>query len=376
MKTLEDVVDILYLHRQGLSQRQIAKRLGMSRHTVRRYIEHREQGLSRKPRKRKSKLDKYVATVQAWIDQDPEYKATWIYDNLQKQGFEGSYDIVKRKVRSLKTEHSRIAYRRFETEPGHQAQVDFGEFQLVHNDGTVRKYYMFTMVLGYSRKLYAELVERCDLPTFLDCHIRAFMFFGGIPREILYDRMRNVYVSHRSGKSTFTRVMTGFAVHYCFKPEVAPAYSPWVKGKIERPYSYIRESFWRGYGFTYLARANKDLMEWLLRKEHRIHGSTHERITDRFEREKPHLYPLPAIPFDTSYRAFRKVHKDCTVQFEGNRYVVSHLHVGKGVVVRFKDDIVRIFVDDRLHVTYQAARGKGNLVQYEKFYRALKNDRD
>ena len=128
-----------------------------------------------------------------------------------------------------------MAYLRFETEPGFQAQVDFGEFLVVNADGSVDKYYLFPMILGYSRKIYAELIRKCDLPTFLDCHIRAFEYFGGVPQEILYDRMKNVYIGKIAGKHKFNTNMTGFALHYGFTPKVAPAYAAWVKGKIERP---------------------------------------------------------------------------------------------------------------------------------------------
>ena len=185
---------------------------------------------------------------------------------------------MKRKVHELKEERQRIAYMRFETEPGYQAQVDFGEFQVVRADGTVLKYYLFSMILGYSRRIYGEFIERCDLPTFLDCHIRAFDSFGGVPGEILYDRMRNVYIGKVAGKARFNDTLKGFAVHYGFKPRVAPAYAAWVKGKVERPYYFIREGFWRGYGFTCRETANRDLAQWLQLKDQRVHGTTHEVV--------------------------------------------------------------------------------------------------
>ena len=95
--------------------------------------------------------------------------------------------------------------------------------------------YLFAMILGYSRRMYAEFVERCDLPTFLDCHLRAFEHFGGVPLEILYDRMKNVFIRKLAGKNQFNDTLTGFALHYGFKPQVAPPYAAWVKGKVERP---------------------------------------------------------------------------------------------------------------------------------------------
>jgi len=376
VKRLGDVMDIVALKRQGLSERQIAKRLGISRPTVRKYLEDPEAcERGRRPVARESKLDPYEGNIRAWLSEDPEYKATWIYDHLRPLGYAGSYDPVKRKVHELKEESQRIAYMRFESEPGCQAQVDFGEFQVVREDGTVLKYYLFSMILGYSRKLYGELIERCDLPTFLDCHIRAFAFFGGVPGEILYDRMRNVYIGKVAGKARFNVTLEGFAVHYGFKLRVAPAYAAWVKGKVERPYSFIREGFWRGYGFTCLETANQDLGAWLKVKEERVHGTTHEVVRVRFEREQPHLKPVPLREFDTSYRVYRKVHKDCTVRFEGNSYVVSHTLVDKAVVLRVKEKIMRVFADNRLVVAYSIPAGRGHLVQDKRFYEALCKDR-
>jgi len=167
-------LDIITLHRKGLKQRAIARKLGVSRNTVKKYIENPDLAFEPPPpRSRKSLLDPYRDNIKAWIEEDSEYTATWIYDRLSNMGFIGSYEIVKRRVRRIKENYHKVAYMRFETEPGYQAQVDFGEFQVLRPDGSVTKLYLFSMILGYSRKMYAELIERCDLPTFLDCHIHA-----------------------------------------------------------------------------------------------------------------------------------------------------------------------------------------------------------
>lgn len=370
-------MDILTLHRKGLKQRAIARKLGVSRNTVKKYIENPQLVFEPfRGRLRPSKLDPFGNNIKAWIDEDMEYRATWIYDRLFNMGFSGSYEIVKRKVRELKDEHQQVAYMRFETEPGYQAQVDFGEFQIERADGSVDKIYLFSMILGYSRRIYAEFIEHCDLPTFLDCHINAFEYFGGVPEEILYDRMKNVYIGKITGKHKFNDTLMGFALHYGFIPKVAPAYAAWVKGKVERPYSFIREGFWRGYGFLCIETANLDLHGWLKKKDQRVHGTTHEVVSHRFNRERPHLNPLPPQPFDTSYRVYRKVYKDCTVRFEGNSYVVPHTLVGEQVILRVKNKTMRIFFNDHLVVTYDIPSGKGNLVQEKRFYEALKKDRE
>jgi len=370
-------LDILTLHRRGLKQRAIARKLGISRNTVKKYIDNPE--LAFEPahgRKRRSQLDAYQDNIKAWIEEDSDYRASWIYDRLTNMGFAGSYEIVKRRVRQIKDSYHKVAYMRFETEPGYQAQVDFGEFQVANADGSVTKLYLFSMILGYSRKMYAELIERCDLPSFLDCHIRAFEYFGGVADQILYDRMKNVYIGKIAGKAKFNDTLVGFALHYGFKPEVAPSYAAWVKGKVERPYDFIREGFWRGYGFICLDTANADLVAWLAKKDDRVHGTTYEVVKERFDRERPHLNMLPPQAFDTSYRIYRKVYKDCTVRFEANSYVVAHTLVGKQVILRVKDTTMRIFHNDRLIVTYKIPEGKGHLVQDKRFYEALRKDRE
>jgi transposase len=369
-------LDILSLHRKGLKQRAIARKLGVSRNTVKKYIEEPELILTpATPRQRKSLLDPFHDNIGAWLDDD-DYTAAWIYDRLVNMGFTGSYEIVKRRVSQVKGQRQQVAYMRFETEPGYQAQVDFAEFQITRADGSVEKRFLFSMILGYSRKIYAELIRHCDLPTFLDCHLRAFDHFGGVPSEILYDRMKNVYIGRLAGRPKFNDTLVGFALHYGFIPRVAPSYAAWVKGKVERPYTFIREGFWRGYGYLCLDTANRDLGSWLKMKDQRVHGTTHEVVATRFERERPHLGSLPRQPFDTAYRIFRKVHKDCTVRFEGNSFVVPHPLVGRSIVLRVKEHTMRIFDDDRLVVTYEIPSTKGNLVQDKRFYAALKKDRD
>ena len=368
-------MDILVLSRQGMTQRKIARRLGISRNTVKKYIEEQNHPWVKKERKkRQSILDPYMGNITAYLKEDEYYQATWIYERLLKMGYTGSYETVKRKVHQFKAERQRTAYLRFETEPGHQAQVDFGEFQVRQADGSIRKLYLFSMILGYSRKIYGEFIKRCDLPTFLDCHIHAFACFGGVPDEILYDRMRNVFIGKIGGKDKFNETLMGFALHYGFKPKVAPAYAAWVKGKVERPYRFIREGFWRGYGYTSIETANRDLTAWLKQKESRIHGTTHERVSERFKRERPCLNSLPPTVFDTSYRICRKVYKDCTIRFESNSYVVPHTLVGKTVTLRVKDGGMRIFHGNTLIVTYTIPEGKGHLIQDKRFYEALKQD--
>ena len=388
MIALERQVDIHSLHKQGFSCSEIARRVGLDRRTVQNYINHPEKiNQPRKATPRGSLVDPYRDQIAAMLEEDPQYRATLLFERLKRSGYEGGYELVKRVVAAHKADRSRKAYIRFESEPAQQAQVDFGEFVVTLPDGSTQKFYLFAMILGFSRMLYAELLERCDMVSFLEAHLRAFDYFGGVPAEILYDRMKNVFVREEpeGGKKVFTSSLLSLAVHYAFTPRVAPAYAPVlpatrvdarIKGKIKRPMDYLRESWWRGYRFSDLATANRDLHTWLSEKSKRVHGTTREQVDVRFAREKEYLLALPAHPCDVSERLYREVRKDCTVTVYGNHYVVEHTLVGKKLVVRVRHSELRIFDGDRLVVTYTIPQDKGKLVEDPRFYAALKADRE
>jgi len=376
MVSREIRVDISYLRHQGLSYREISRKTGHDRRTVKRYAEQPElRAGARAKVARPSKLDRFAPLIESWLQEDSRYRASWILDQLRKAGYRGGYSIVRAFVRDRKEECGRIAYLRFETEPGRQAQVDFGEFKVVDGEGGERSYYLFSMVLGYSRQLYGEYLTGCDLVSFLEAHQRAFASFGGVPVEVLYDRMRNVFLRKLAGKTQFTPGLLTLADHYGFTPRVAPAYSPWVKGKVERPMDFVREGFWRGYHFTGVGSATRDLQAFLAEKAQRIHGTTGERMCDRFGVERAFLLPLPLVRCDVSQRLYRKVHKDCTLSFEGCRYQVPHKLVGRRILIRFQEGMLRIFDGDTLVAIHAQSPVKGRLVELPGLREAILADR-
>lgn len=375
MTAQEQIVDILVLHKQGYTPTEIARRVQCDPRTVRRYVADptlRDRPSTRT--KRGSVLDPYRARLEAMAQED--FQASTIFRQLHRAGYPGGYTLVKDAVQAIKEERQRLAYVRFETEPGAQAQVDFGDFQVTQPDGTPRTYYLFCMILGHSRMLYAELLERCDLVSFLEAHQRAFAYFGGVPREILYDRMRNVYLKRLHGKPQFTQGLQGLAVHYGFLPRVAPAYAPWVKGKVERPMHLVREDFWRGYAFSTIAQANQQLQTWLAESAERVHGTTRQVVRAMFAREQPALLALPPAPCDVSLRLTREVRRDCRISVDGNWYLVPHRYVGKQVTVRLHHTTLRIYHDATLLMTYVVPDGKGHVVgDAAAIYGAVRADR-
>jgi hypothetical protein len=140
---------------------------------------------------------------------------------------------------------------------------------------------------------------------------------------------------------------------------------------------FVRESWWRGYEFTNLETANLDLTDWLALKDQRIHGTTHEQITVRFDRERPHLRALPPSRCDVSMRLTRQVRKDCTISVDANRYILPHTLVGHTLTIRMKNQHLRIFDDAEMVEQYDAPEGKGHLVGKERgYYEALLKDEE
>jgi transposase len=262
----------------------IAKRLGLHRNTVKKYILGKRFSEYRRSQRRVSILSPFVRIIQDLVRQD-NFRASWIFNRLKQICYTGGYDTVKSFVRPLKEQQARIAYSRFETMPGRQAQIDWADFKITEPSRRTTTVYLFLMQLGYSRAMYGEFVQRCTLESFLDCHKRAFHYLGGVPDEVLYDNMQvhfNINLQH-------------FAHHFSATPKVCPPYCPRVRAKVERSVVYIHESFWRGYGFNSIEQANRDLFAWLDKVANtRVHISHRQPIAERWQQEKASLRQLPA----------------------------------------------------------------------------------
>ena len=373
MISKEVYMDIKAMHRNGRSIRAIAKELGLHRKTVREHLKHEDFPSYRKIKRKESILAPFVQMIKDYLE-DNDYQATWVWDRLKNRGYSGSYDMVKRFVRTEKARKNRLAFARFETEPGRQAQCDWGDFQ-VEGAETV---FAFKLVLGFSRADYTEFVGKRTMESFLDAHIRAFRYLGGVPDEILYDNMKNVVVGRdAAGKPVFNIEFLYFARHYGFQPRLCPVYSPWTKGKVERPIDYLRERFWRGYRFESIGKTNEDVLAWLNETANRrIHGTHHQPVDVLWKEEIPQLGPLPASDYDTSLKVFRKVYRDCQISFNANRYVVPHRVVGQKVMLKVKNRQIRIFLDQDLLASYEEPATKRNVLGDPRFYEELRRDRE
>jgi len=185
-----------------------------------------------------------------------------------------------------------------------------------------------------------------------------------------------VVVGREDGKPVYNVEFVHFASHYGFTPRLCPPYSPWVKGKVERPMHYLRERFWRGYSFTSLEKTNQDVLRWLQKTANRrLHGTHKQPVNLRWEEERPSLGELPPADYDTSLKVYRKVYRDCQISYNTNLYRVPHRAVGKKVLLKIKNGTIRIYDDQDLLITHREAGGRHQIVDHPFVYEQLRQDR-
>ena len=289
---------------QGLNKAAIARDLGISRRTVHHWIKTGqldrdldEDRVAYGPRRAMpSKLDPYKPLIDARLEEYPKLTAVRLFKEVRAAGYPGSYNQVKRYARKVRPRPPEEPVVRFETPPAHQAQVDFADFQLPWG-----KRYAFLVVLGFSRVLWLQFFTRQTMQHVFEGLEAAFSFFGGVPHELLFDQMKAVVTKDEraaGGRVTENAEFLRFAHHWDFRIRACRPYRAQTKGKVERPVSYVRSSFFYGRTFTSDEDLNTQARHWLDHVANvRTHGTLKERPVDRFEHERDLLRPLASRPY-------------------------------------------------------------------------------
>jgi len=380
---------ILSLHRQGLSQRRIARQLGIDRETVARYLSQPRDAakpanapsgsieaeaeskpanappgsaapepgvntdLSPAPlvpervgrrRGRTSGCEPWRDVIQSKCNLG--LSAQRIYQDLViEHNFTGAYYSVRRFVRRL-VPASQLPFRRLECGPGEEAQVDFGKgARIVGHDGKRRKTHLFRVVLSHSRKAYSEVVYRQTTDDFLRCIESAFRQFGGAPRRLIIDNLRAAVKKADWYDPELNPKVRSFGEYYGFVFLPTRPYMPRHKGKVENSVGYAQDNALKGRIFSSLEEQNGFLREWELTvADTRIHGTTRLQVGKHFaDAERETLLPLPLEPFPSYREARRIVHRDGHVEVERAYYAVPPEYLAREVWVRWDSRMVRIF---------------------------------
>jgi len=334
-------MQIKLMEKDGAQKTEIARRLGVCRQTVYNHL-NRTEAFPKPRARRRSKLDEHMSYIRDRLE-DFDLPATVLLGELRARGYTGKLTILRSVVRAVKNDLVQRVTERFETRPGRQAQIDWGECGTICVDGELKKLYLFVMVLGYSRMMYAHFTTSSKQPVLLACLVRAFAALG-VPMEILVDNMKQAVDQHdmSTGTVRWNKNFLDFAEHHGFLPVASPPYWPRVKGKVERGIGYVKTSFLEGRRFTSLDDLNRQLQVWLDTVANvRVHGTTGARPIDRFAEELKHLHPLAAMPaYDTRTLEIRQVPPDSHISFGAVRYSVHPKTVGRTVTVRAEGENV------------------------------------
>ena len=339
-------MEIRSLMENGVSASEISRMLGVDRKTVKKYA-HLEAhpasmvGLKTPP----SKLEPYKEYIKVRLEKYP-LSAVRILEEIQKQGYRGQISILKDHMASLRHEKTYHAVMPFETTPGQQAQIDWGEFGLIEVEEEVCKLHGFIMVLGYSRVPYLEFTTSMDAHTLIRCHIRAYRYFGGAPKEGLYDNMKQVVLKRCKtvAESKLNPLFADFMAYYGTAINLCRVRKPRTKGKVERMVQYAKDSFFLGREFTDLDDLNAQARAWMDQVNGRVHGTTKETPAARLLKEQPLLIQISERPdYRISEVLYRKARSNCMVSVYSGQYSIPPKFANHEVEVRVEDTELAIF---------------------------------
>jgi transposase len=373
--------DLIHRVRSGESDRRIARDLGISRTTVRKYREWAGAqgylqldrpipddvtlatalGSAPQPPRATSSVEPYREIVQRLLDQGVEMVA--IFQRLRDDhSYSGSYSSVRRYVHRLRPSEPEAVVR-VHTGPGEEAQVDFGSAGKLYDpsSGRVRTAYVFVATLCYSRHQYAELVFDQKVPTWISLHRRAFESWGGVPKRVVPDNLKAAVAKVLVHDPVLGEAYRRMAQHYGFVISPTRPRSPRHKGKVESGVHYVKRNFMAGQEFLDIHVGNQRLKTWVHEVAGtREHGTTHQAPLRLFnEYERASLLSLPDEPFTLREIKLVKVHPDCHVTIDKSYYSVPYIHVGQTLDAYISERVVEIYWGQDLVATHERSQKPG-----------------
>ncbi|MGJ9459575.1 IS21 family transposase [Oceanobacillus sp. CF4.6] len=339
MIKLELIVEVHQLKKQGFKVAAIARKCNLSRTTVYEYLEKDFEEACRwveELKTRKRILDPYQNHILAWLKEHPDLSASQISDWLEERcSFTNVGDsTVRSYVYELREKYhipKTLSFRSYEAlvelPKGKQMQVDFGEMKVKTVEGKWKKIYAIAFVLSHSRYKYSEWQDRpFTTRDVIRSHENAFVYYGGITEEIVYDQDKLMIVSENGGDIVYTEEFQAYKQQRGFSIYLCRAADPESKGKIENVVKFIKRNFAKNRVFYQIETWNEQCLAWLKRKgNYQVHNTIKKRPVEVFALEKPHLRKVSSLlSFESNHGSSitRTVHKDNIIKYKSNRYSV------------------------------------------------------
>lgn len=369
----ERVAEVMQLHYVGgLSLRAIARKLGLSRNTVRRVLGRGPVRRTTAPARRDSLLDPYLQTIRELLNDTPEMRATAVLERLRPLGYSGGITIVRDRLRRLRPRRDPEAFLMLDFPPASAIQVDWADFGYAL-PGCPRRISAFVATLAYSRLLYIEFMLSQGMGSFLRAMERALSFFGGVTTASIFDNMKTVVLSHTPLATRFNPTFLQYASSRGFAVTACNVRSPQEKGRVERPIGFVRDRFWPGRRFSDLMDLNRQAFAWrddfANSRVHEVTGKVPQLVFEHEERSL--LKPLAQTPFNTDDVEPAGVTKTYRVRFDRNTYSVPWRLVSQSVVVRANDDWVSVFLGPKQVAVHQRCWDIGRDIEEKSHRRKL-----
>lgn len=349
---------------------EIARRMHMDRKTVRIALQEEILPERKARRVQSSKLDAYKTYITDRLKEYPQLPATVLYEEILPLGYTGKQRILWQYLATVR-QKKRETFLRIETLPGAYAQVDWANCGTVQIGTAVRKISCFVMVLSYSRMMYlAFRLSQCR-EDFIQCHINAFTFFGGVPRKILYDNVKTVVLSRMGNDIRMNPQFLAFAGTFLFEPVCCNPGRGNEKGKVESGIKYIRSSFLSGKPIAW-PHINADAVHWRDEIANvRVHATTRERPLNRFEQEKTRLLPFPEKPYDASIIRPVNASSQALVPFDGNRYSVPYARAYNTLTLKATLHDICVFAGIHRVALHKRSYERGMVIEDPSHYAGL-----
>ena len=369
----------------GFSKSRTANKLQINFRTVKRYwdmtpADYSDAFKDFHRNMRNSAASRYEKEILSWLEQHPDLSSAQIYDWLYEK-YQAKPVVAERTMRRyiawLREQHAiarQSGFRCYEAipelPPGEQAQVDMGSISLKKIGGGTIKVYCFAMVLSHSRYKYALWQDHpFTTAEFITAHQKAFSFFGGRPRQMVYDQDRVLAVSENHGDIIFTEGFQTYADALHVQIYLCRGADPESKGKIEAVVKYLKYNFAKNRTVSDISQFNNQCMDWLARTGNgKEHQTTKKVPAQMFALEKQHLIPVPA--FETTVPksiVTYQVRKDNTVLYHSNRYQVPFGTYRPGLRACLLERDGKVTISDaetgEIYAAHSIPAGKGNLVR-------------
>ena len=349
----------------------ISAHLGRHESAIRRAIN--ADSFVRKGRFTPRLIDPYIGFVEETLEKYPRLRATRIHEMIVMRGYPGSVSQTRRVVRKIRPQLKKEAFLKLKTLPGEQGQVDWANFGHILVGQAKRTLSAFVMVLSWSRALHAFFTLDQKTDNFLHGHVKAFEYFGGVPRVLLYDNLKSAVIE-RIGKAIhFNPRLLEFSAYYRYEPRPVGIARGNEKGVVERAIRFMRDRFFAARPFRDVDDLNEQFRVW---REEWAHprpcpGDKQITVSEALEKEREVLMPLPEHPFACDSNHLVRSGKTPYVHFDLNDYSIPFELVRKPLSLRASKDTIRIFDDGHEVTRHNRCYDRDQIIEIPEHISAL-----